>query len=152
MDGKNAWDIVETNAAEFSSEDYELLQDGLELRTACCYEVVRVECVSLQCSDGIPQWYLDLQGSSDQPPLCVKYFENGYVYHAECPERKSRNIWLLDRGDLLFDAVRDGEVDLESAEVVVAQACKWDRFWGLDLEPFFEAARWLEMRKRRVAQ
>ena len=67
---------AETNLDQLSDIDIDLLYDNLALRTACCHQVVPVECNDASCGHGVRD--------EDRNDLaCSNYFENGYIFHAD---------------------------------------------------------------------
>ena len=110
------WELLEPNTSDFTDEDYHKLHSNLELRTACCHEVVPHECVMGSCCHSMPNEYMERLANlelDNDPPMCVVYFENGYIFHANCPYPRSIQEFASAYGDKITELMQSGQIDKE---------------------------------------
>ena len=87
-----SWLTTHAEMEAASPEDREKLSTGLEVRTICCYQFVRTECLLAQCEHGQHEVQDPIGGETstrcNYP--CVLYApDNARTYHPVCQERRS---------------------------------------------------------------
>ena len=116
------FDLMEPNHDDFSSEDYNKLYEGNELRTACCQQVVPYDCSISQCNHGLSDLYYKMVDANDlsMAPTCLEYIENGYVFHTECTEeRRSVTTFILDQVTNMAELIKAEKMDEPEAQAII---------------------------------